>query len=170
MKNLIGIITLVLVFNSCGNETDKYPIKQGDWESRISGIKDLTDFFHGKTYLPVYSHIYHIHEHRTFDLTVTVSMRNVSTTDTVFIIKADYFNTVGENIRQYIKSPIYLIPLETLEIIISEQDLEGGSGANFVFDWAMKNDMNPPLFEAVMISTNGQQGLSFTTRGVPVFE
>ena len=170
MKNLIGIITLVLVFNSCGNETDKYPIKQGDWESRISGIKDFTDFFHGKTYLPVYSHIYHIHEHRTFDLTVTVSMRNVSTTDTVFIIKADYFNTVGENIRQYIKSPIYLIPLETLEIIISEQDLEGGSGANFVFDWAMKNDMNPPLFEAVMISTNGQQGLSFTTRGVPVFE
>ncbi len=170
MKNLISIITLVLVFNSCGNETDKYPIKQGDWESRISEIKDFTAFFCGKTYLPVYSHIYHIHEQRTFDLTVTVSMRNVSTTDTVFIKKADYFNTVGENIRQYIKSPIYLTPLETLEIIINEEDIEGGSGANFVFDWAMKNDINPPLFEAVMISTNGQQGLSFTTTGVRVFE
>jgi Protein of unknown function (DUF3124) len=32
------------------------------------------------------------------------------------------------------------------------------------------NDMNPPLFEAVMILTYGQQGLSFTTRGLRVFE
>jgi hypothetical protein len=66
--------------------------------------------------------------------------------------------------------PIYLKPLETVEIIIEEQDIEGGSGANFVFDWAMANGKNPPLFEAIMISTHGQQGLSFTTRGVPVVE
>jgi hypothetical protein len=32
------------------------------------------------------------------------------------------------------------------------------------------NDKNPPLFEAVMISTYGQQGLSFTTRGVQIIE
>ena len=60
--------------------------------------------------------------------------------------------------------------METVEIIIEEQDIEGGSGANFVFDWAIKNAKNPPLFEAVMISTYGQQGLSFTTRGVQIFE
>jgi 5,10-methenyltetrahydromethanopterin hydrogenase len=85
-------------------------------------------------------------------------------------LKADYINTIGENIRQYIKKPIYLKPLETIEIVINEQDIEGGSGANFIFDWTMKNEKNPPLFEAVMISTYGQQGLSFTTRGVPVLE
>ena len=60
--------------------------------------------------------------------------------------------------------------METIEIIIEEKDSEGGSGANFVFDWAMKNDTNPPLIEAVMISTYGQQGLSFTTRGVRVID
>jgi hypothetical protein len=170
MKKLINILILVIVLNSCGKETDKCVIKQVDWESRISEVKNFHDYFHSKTYLPVYSHIYHIHEHRTFDLTVTVSIRNISLTDTVFIKKADYYNTVGENIRQYIKHPIYLTPLETIEIVIEEQDVQGGSGANFVFDWAMKNDKNPPLFEAVMISTYGQQGLSFTTRGVQVFD
>jgi len=41
--------------------------------------------------------------------------------------------------------------LETVEIIIEDRDMEGGSGANFVFDWAIENDKNPPLFEAVMI-------------------
>ncbi len=170
MKNLIGVITLAFLISSCGEETDKYPIKQADWKSRISEIQNFDDHYHSKTYLPVYSHIYHVHEHRTFDLTITVSMRNVSMTDTVNILKADYFNTVGENIRQYLNKPIYLLPLETLEIIIEEQDIEGGSGANFVFDWAMRNDKNPPLFEAVMISTYGQQGLSFTTRGVEILE
>jgi hypothetical protein len=170
MKNLISILILVFVLNSCEKETVKHTVKQVDWKSRESEITNFNDFFKGKSYLPVYSHIYHIHEHRTFDLTVTVSIRNVSSTDTVFIKTADYYNTIGENIRQYIKNPIHLMPLETLEIIIEEQDTEGGSGANFVFEWAMKNEKNPPLFEAVMISTNGQQGLSFTTRGLPVFE
>ena len=94
----------------------------------------------------------------------------MSTTDSVYILNADYYNTRGDNIRKYLKIPIYLKPLETAEIIIAEQDIEGGSGANFVFDWAIKNVKNPPLFEAVMISTSGQQGLSFSTRGVRIIE
>ena len=170
MRYFFQILLLSIVFFSCQNEADKYPVKQVDWEIRKSKITNFSEYSQGKTYLPVYSHIYHIHEHRTFDLTITVSIRNVSMTDTIYILKADYYNTVGDNIRQYLKSPIYLKPMETIEIIINEKDIEGGSGANFVFDWAMINDLNPPLFEAVMISTNGQQGLSFTTRGVRVFE
>jgi len=170
MRNIIKIIIIPLVFLSCQRETDKYPVQQADWESRKSEIINFNDYYQGKTYLPVYSHIYHIQEHRTFDLTITISIRNVSMTDSVYILKADYYNTIGNNIRQYLKSPIFLNPMETVEIIIEEQDIEGGSGANFVFDWAMENDINPPLFEAVMISTYGQQGLSFTTRGVRLFE
>lgn len=170
MKKLVGVLLILLLIGACEEETDKYPIKQADWKSRVSDIKDFSDYYHAKTYLPLYSHIYHIHENRTFDLTITVSIRNVSLTDTIYIVKADYYNTIGENIRQYIKNPIYLMPLETIEIIIEELDIEGGSGANFVFDWAMEKDKNPPLFEAVMISTYGQQGLSFTTRGIQIVD
>lgn len=159
----------VLLF-SCQGETEADPIQQTDFSKRTSTVTDFGTYEHGTTYLPVYSHIYHIHEHRAFDLTSTVSIRNVSMKDSVYLLKADYYNTEGKNIRQYLKNPVYLKPMETVEIIIEEKDSEGGSGANFVFDWAMKNDSNPPLIEAVMISTYGQQGLSFTTRGVRVNE
>lgn len=169
MKNIIKISLLALIIVACGEkETDKYPTKQADWKDKQTGIKNFDNYNQGQTYLPVYSHIYHIQEDRSFDLTITASIRNVSTTDSVFITKADYYNTTGENIRQYVKKPIYLSPLETLEIVISEKDIEGGSGANFLFDWATSNENNPPLFEAVMISTYGQVGLSFTTRGVQI--
>ncbi|MCG8582432.1 MAG: DUF3124 domain-containing protein [Bacteroidales bacterium] len=171
MRYTLTLIFMAFVIIGCNNDkAEKYPIKQADWKSKEVNIENYTNYSHGKTYLPVYSHIYHIHEARTFDLTITVSMRNISTTDSVFILKADYFNTVGENIRQYINKPVYLSPLETIEVVIKEQDIEGGSGANFVFDWLCKDGINPPLFEAVMISTYGQQGISFTTRGVQITE
>jgi hypothetical protein len=170
MRKIIRIIFLSLVFLSCQSETDKNLDQQVDWESRKSEIVDFNDYIQGKTYLPVYSHIYHIHEHKTFDLTITISIRNVSMTDSVYILKADYYNTVGTNVRQYLKAPVFLMPLETVEIIIEDRDMEGGSGANFIFDWAMENDKNPPLFEAVMISPYEQEGLAFTTRGVRIFE
>jgi hypothetical protein len=170
MRNIIRIIFLSLVFLSCQSETDKNLDQQVDWESRKSEIIDFNNYIQGKTYLPVYSHIYHIHEHKTFDLTITISIRNVSMTDSVYILKADYYNTVGTKVRQYLKVPVFLMPLETVEIIIEDRDMEGGSGANFIFDWAMENDKNPPLFEAVMISPYEQEGLAFTTRGVRIFE
>ncbi|WP_430931651.1 DUF3124 domain-containing protein [Saccharicrinis sp. 156] len=170
MKKSIELLLIIFVFTACGTETDKYTNKQANWEDKKAAVENFDGYNLGKTYLPVYSYIYHVFEHRTFDLTTTVSIRNISVTDSVYILKADYFNTVGENIRQYIKYPIFLGPLETVEIIIEEQDVEGGSGANFIFDWATVNDKNPPLFEAVMISTYGQQGLSFTTRGVRIVE
>ncbi len=173
MRNSFRIVLVVLVVSAsaCGRkEIDKYPTKQADWKSKQTTIENMDDYFQGKTYLPVYSHVYHIYEHRTFDLTSTISIRNVSPADTLYLLKADYHNTVGDNIRQYLEAPIYLRPLETLEIIIEEKDIEGGSGANFIFDWAMQTGKNPPLFEAVNISTHGQQGLSFVTRGVQIFE
>jgi len=170
MRKIIKILIISVVFLSCQSDTDKNLDKQADWESRKSEIINFNEYIQGKTYLPVYSHIYHIHEHQTFDLTITISIRNVSMTDTVYILKADYYNTVGTNVRQYLKDPVFLKPLETVEIIIEDRDMEGGSGANFIFDWAIENDKNPPLFEAVMISPYEQEGLAFMTRGVRIFE
>ncbi len=170
MKNVIYIVLILILLPSCQNPKKKSKILQVNWESRLSDVENFDDFVHGKTYLPVYSHIYHRYEQRAFDLTITASIRNISTTDTVYILKADYFNTHGDNIRQYVKKPIFIKPMETVEIIITEEDKEGGSGANFIFDWMVKDGNNDPLFEAVMISTHGQQGLSFSTRGVRVYE
>ncbi len=169
VKALLHAIAVLLILSSCNKTKEIRPLPMVDLENRKALDIDLDSLCRGKTYLPVYSHIYHTKEHRTFDLTITVSIRNVSVSEDIYITKADYYNTGGNNIRQYLSGPVYIKPFETVEIVIPEEDKEGGSGANFLFEWAIKDTKNPPLFEAVMISTYGQQGLSFSTRGVPLY-
>lgn len=170
MRNIFKITFILLLLISC-SEKNKIDLSQNpDWEIRKSSVTNFSNFKQGKTYLPVYSHIYHTEESEMFNLSNTISIRNVSLTDSIYIKSIDYFNTSGENIRNYLKFSIFLKPMETIEIITTEKDNAGGSGANFVFDWAVKEGKNEPLFEAIMISTYGQQGLSFTTRGIVISE
>jgi hypothetical protein len=49
--------------------------------------------------------------------------------------------------------------------ILTESDIAGGSGANFLVKWASKTNVNPPLIEGVMIGTRSGQGISFVSRG-----
>ena len=168
MKNICLWIMILFLFSACKKEKEISSFSPENWESRTAQADQLNNLIKGKSYLPVYSHIYQIREDRTFDLTVTVSIRNVSLKDTIYILSAEYFNTEGDKVRNYFNNPIFIKPMETVEIIVDESDTAGGSGANFLFNWALKNRDNPPLIEGVMISTLGQQGLSFTTRAVQV--
>ena len=164
MKIIFLIILTGCMFISCEHNKEISSISPINWEKRtLSGLKDSLKL--GKTYLSVYSQIYSTTEHRTHSLTVTVSMRNTNLNDTIFINSASYFDTEGSLLRTYFDKPIYLKPMETVEIVIDEMDKQGGTGANFVFDWGISKTSNEPLFEGVMISTSGQQGLSFTTQG-----
>ena len=95
-------------------------------------------------------------------------MRNTSLSDSIYIDKATYYNTSGELIHTYFDQTIFIAPLETVEIVIDEADRSGGTGANFLFDWRIKPGGMEPLFEGVMISTYGAQGLSFTTQGLRI--
>ena len=164
---MVFIFFILLCLTSC--KTDKKiddDITTINWKKRSIQLKDSDSLIKGSSYLSVYSEIYSITEHRTINLTVTASLRNISSTDTIYIEHADYFNTKGDLIRRYFDTPVFLKPLETIEIIIDEKDTKGGSGANFIFEWAHKKNSNEPVFDAVMISTSGQQGISFTTQGV----
>lgn len=167
MKNYLPILLLssLLILNSCGEKEEEKAKKNLDWSTRVLTHKLSDSLLSGSTYLSIYSQIYSETEHLTHDLTATVSIRNTSRTDTIYITKADYFDTKGQYIRHYIDKTIYLNPLETTAIVISERDKEGGTGANFIFDWKVKNNTPEPLFEGIMISTSGSQGLSFTTQG-----
>lgn len=167
MKSLFSLVLVSMILWSCQNEPKEADtINNINWKKRSSQLKAIDSLVKGSSYLSVYSEIYSITEHRTINLTATVSLRNVSATDTIYMTRGNYYNTKGDLIRTYFDNPVYLKPLETLEIVIDENDTHGGSGANFIFDWAIKDSTHEPLFEAVMISTSGQQGISFTTQGV----
>jgi hypothetical protein len=168
MKKGILILFISILFFSCEEKREISSINPVNWEDRIVKKPVSDSLKNGRSYLSVYSEIYSQTEHRTHDLTSTVSMRNMSSKDSIFINKAEYFNTEGKLIRTYFSHPIYIAPMETVEIVIDETDAEGGTGANFIFDWTTKENSPAPLFEGVMISTSGQQGISFTTQAVRI--
>lgn len=139
-------------------------INPENWAKRKTSIKLDDALVYGKSYLSIYSQIYSISEHRRHNLTAMASLRNTSDTDTIYLTKASYYGTEGQLIRRYFDYPIYLKPLETVDIIIDELDVEGGTGSNFIFEWKTPKNCPEPLFEGVMNSTMGNQGLSFTTQ------
>lgn len=167
MKKLVSVILLVFLFSSCEKEKEISSVNPVNWKKRA--VNTLTDsLIQGTSYLSVYSEIYSQTEHITHDLTATISLRNANRNDTIYIDKAEYFDTQGNSIRSYFNTTIYIAPMETVEIVIDETDREGGTGGNFLFDWKIKPSSTEPLFEAIMISTSGQQGLSFSTAGIRV--
>jgi hypothetical protein len=156
-------ILLVMVLFSCTEKKEISSINQENWAKRAANISDKDSLEHGKSYLSIYSQIYSMSEHKTHNLTAMASLRNTSDVDSVYITKAIYYDTHGKIVRTYFDFPIYLAPMETTEIIIDEIDVSGGTGSNFIFEWKIPKNCPEPLFEGIMSSTIGQQGLSFTT-------
>lgn len=158
----------LLICLGCENHKEISSINPVNWDKRAITYQLNDSLISGSSYLSVYSEIYSETEHATINLTATVSLRNINKSDTIYLEKARYYNTRGKLIRSYFNKPIFIAPLETVEIVIDERDKEGGSGANFIFDWKVKPNTHEPFFECAMISTYGQQGLSFTTQGIRI--
>ena len=116
-------------------------------------------------YVPAYSHIYSGNRARPFLMTVTLSIRNIDPRHEIKITNVDYYETQGRLVVKYADSAVTLAPLESLRYIVPEKDNSGGSGANFIVEWTSAICVNPPIVEAVMIGTQSQQGISFTSRG-----
>lgn len=121
-----------------------------------------------RIYVPAYSHIYSGNREKPFLLTVTVSIRNIDPKCPIQITAVDYFETQGSLLKRYLEKPVMLAPLGSLRYIVPEGDKAGGSGANFIVEWRSDQPANPPIVEAVMIGTQSQQGISFTSRGQAV--
>lgn len=124
-------------------------------------IQDYQD----TVYVPIYSEIYSGHRQKKILLTATLSIRSTSMVDTTYINSIDYYNTEGKLVNNYIDKTLILGPMESIDYVIEREDTSGGTGANFLVAWGAKRNTKP-LFQAVMISTTGQHGLSFIADGV----
>ncbi len=162
---ILCLVCGALIFSCDESNQEISSINPENWAKRAIKINTTDSLLYGKTYLSIYSQIYSQSEHKTHNLTAMVSLRNTSDKDTIYLLKAEYFDTHGKSVRTYFNTTIYLAPLETTEIIINEKDISGGTGSNFIFEWNIPKNCPEPLFEGIMNSTMGQQGLSFVTQG-----
>lgn len=169
LKWLSGLFVYLLTLNSCKEvKQEEQPVEVLDNHTLDRSInRATTDSLVREVYVPIYSDIYNqTRDSRTL-LTATLSIRNTSLRDSLFVNKIDYYNTQGDLVRSYIDAPIFLKPMESIDYVIEQQDTSGGSGANFLIDWYSKKKLNP-LFQAVMVGGLGAQAFSFTTEGIEV--
>jgi len=133
-------------------------------------------------YVPSYSHIYH-RGGKPVLLETTLSVRNTSLRETVIVTNVEYYDTSGKLLKSFIKQPVEVGPMATIEFLVEEHEEEGGSGANFLVEVAATEAASsaedsdaPPkpaggvLLESVMVGTSGTQGVSFARGGVLIEE
>ncbi|MEW6672874.1 MAG: DUF3124 domain-containing protein [Thermodesulfobacteriota bacterium] len=123
-----------------------------------------------KVYVPVYSHIYSGNTEYPFYLAATVSIRNTDPNRSITILTVDYYDSDGKLLVNYLNAPLNLGKMASVRYVVKESDKGGGSGANFIVQWKADEKVNPPIIEAIMIGTQRQQGLSFSSRGQVIEE
>ncbi len=162
MIRITMLIAVIISLQGCIKNEKIETITPTNWSRRTATITDIDSLEYGKSYLSIYSQMYSESEHRTYNLTAMVSIRNTSDEDTIYISSTKYFDTNGELVKAYHDDAIFLAPMQTIEIVIEEQDITGGTGSNFLFEWYIPDGCPEPLFEGIMNSIIAR-GMSFET-------
>jgi Protein of unknown function (DUF3124) len=79
-----------------------------------------------------------------------------------------YFDTSGKIVESYPKSPAALKPFSTIGVFVAANDVRGGTGANFVVDWAATGEIAEPAVEALMVGSVGPGHDAFIGQGRPI--
>jgi hypothetical protein len=124
-------------------------------------------------YLPIYSHVWH----GDLDskgvalktlVSVLVSIRNTDPSRSIRVLSAQYYDTEGRKLSEFVKSPRTVKPMGTFELYVPRSETAGGSGANFVIAWQADTPANPPLVEALHLDLPAGRSIAFTTTARPI--
>jgi Protein of unknown function (DUF3124) len=116
-------------------------------------------------YVPAYSAIRVMSGRGRINLATTLSIHNTSGEKPLVLERVDYHNTHGELVQAHLERAVVLKPLGTIEMFVAHEDLRGGTGANFVIDWAADGPISEPVVEAVMMGVWGTTSYSFVSQG-----
>lgn len=170
--NTITVVTFLLLLTSCGNrnpnldKSGKDELKSHEIDHKFNKAEMK---YNDTIYVPIYSNIYVDKQNQTRLLAATLSIRNTSFSDSLFVTKINYYNTDGLLVKNYLNNPISLPPMASINYVIEKEDDTGGSGANFIVALSAKNKYIKPIIQAIMIGENGEnKGFSFSTDGYSV--
>lgn len=94
-----------------------------------------------------------------------LSIHNTSASNVLAIDQIEYRNGSGELIDSYVSDPIYLKPYASLQVIIAQDDVRGGTGASFTIDWSAVESSDEPMIEAIMASFTGPHSFTLLSTG-----
>ena len=122
----------------------------------------------GAFYIPAYSSVSMSQGKTRADFSVTLSIHNASETRPLVLKRIAYFDTAGKMVESYLKAPIALKPFSTVEVFVPTTDVRGGTGANFVVDWAATGEIAEPVVEALMLGGLGSGHYALISQGRPI--
>ena len=122
----------------------------------------------GAFYVPVYSSVSMSHGKLRGDFSVTLSIHNASEQRPLILRRINYHDTAGALVQAYLREPVALKPFATVEIFVPTKDVRGGTGANFVVDWAATGEIAEPVVEALMVGGIGAGHYAFISQGRPI--
>ncbi len=122
----------------------------------------------GSFYVPAYSSVSMSQGKLRADFSVTLSVHNASETRPLVLKRIVYFDTAGKQVESYLTSPVALKPFSTVEVPVAAADVRGGTGANFVVDWAAAGEIAEPVVEALMVGDVGAAHYAFISQGRPI--
>jgi hypothetical protein len=157
-------LMLALVPASCGRER---PLSSDIVGPRnLKRLEQVGELVVERTvYVPIYSSL-HVSDHaEPTNLGATLSLRNIGEHTSVVLTAVDYYDSDGALVRSFLDAPAELGPLATAEFFIARLDSSGGSGANFLVRWGLREPGPDLLVEAVMHGRDGAAGISFVTEG-----
>ncbi|QCX01974.1 DUF3124 domain-containing protein [Aggregatimonas sangjinii] len=167
----ISLSILVITFVSC---TDKSPNRNAQGQDELESLEIEQPIvksdihYNNIIYVPIYSDIYFDDANQKNLLAATLSIRNTSYTDSLYVSKIDYFSTDGTLVKSYIDNPISLRPMASVNYVVATQDDTGGAGANFIVALSSKSTDLMPLVQAIMVGKNGNKGFAFSTDGYSI--
>lgn len=165
------VICCLTLIASCTN-TDPNVDQEGTDEFEALEVEQFTERprqnYQDVVYVPIYSDIYANQTDQKVLLSATLSIRNTSEIDSLFISRIDYFDTGGNVVRSYVENLISLPPMATINYVIEKEDDTGGPGANFIVELSAEHRNVKPLIQAVMVSYVGNKAFAFSVDGYSV--
>ena len=100
-----------------------------------------------------------------------LSIRSGSFTDTTIINAITYYDTEGSIVKEFLKKPVLLKPMQSIDYIVGiskktegAPKSRGGTGAHFIVDWGAKYNTQP-IMQCVMHGSHGNNSVSFVVPG-----
>lgn len=119
----------------------------------------------GSIYVPAYSSVLLSGGRVQANFTVTLSIHNASDRKPLVLRRVAYYDTGGRLVQAYIDRPVALRPFGTVEVAVPVTDIRGGTGANFLIDWAAEGQIAEPVAETVMMGQVGAASYAFVSQG-----
>ncbi len=117
-------------------------------------------------YAPVYSNLRSMEDAGDYLVSANLSIRNTSLDKGIKIHFVDYYNHKGKLVRNYLKEPLEIEPLASINYFVKLSDREGGVGAKFLIEWSCSEAITMPVIETVMMESSGNRGFAFKSRAV----